>query len=95
MPMDSPTMFRLDKPDPPGPAARKAYYRKIISLSDDMRYRFKSRLLSLTRNQVMKAAEKYFVKNEIPKAVAVISGEEKLKAANETLSDGPLDIFRI
>ena len=85
----------IDKPDPPGPAARKAYYRKIISLSDDMRYRFKGRLLSLTRSRVMQAAEKYFIENETPKAVAVISGEEKLKAANERLTDSPLEIFRI
>ena len=85
----------IDKPDPPGPAARKAYYRKIVSLSDDMRYRFKDRLLSLTRRQMVQAAEKYFVENEVPKAVAVISGEDKLKAANEKLSDRPLEIFRI
>jgi hypothetical protein len=85
----------IDKPDPPGPAARKAYYRKIISLSDDMRYRFKSRLLTLSRSRVMQAAEKYFVENETPRAVAVISGEEKLRTANEKLIDGPLEIFRI
>ena len=48
----------IDKPDPPGPAARKAFYRKIISLSDDMRAQYKSRILSLTRKQVMQAAEK-------------------------------------
>ena len=85
----------IDKPDPPGPAARKAYYRKIISLSDEMRIRFKSRLLSLTRSQVMQAAGKYFDKNEAQKAVAVISGEEKLKAANEKFGGNPLELHRI
>ncbi len=85
----------IDKPDPPGPAARKAYYRKIISLSDEMRIRFKSRLLSLTRDQVVQAAGKYFDKNEAQKAVAVISGEEKLKAANEKLSGNPMKLQRI
>ena len=85
----------IDKPDPPGPAARKAYYRQIISLSDEMRSRFKRRLLSLTRKQVLKAAERYFDKNENQKAVAVVSGEEKLKAANEKLSERPLKICRI
>jgi Zn-dependent M16 (insulinase) family peptidase len=45
----------IDKPDPPGPAARKAFYRKIVSLSDEMRGDFKSRLLSLTRSKVMQA----------------------------------------
>jgi hypothetical protein len=85
----------IDKPDPPGPAARKAYYRKIISLSDEMRTRFKSRLLSLTRDQVVQAAGKYFDKTQAEKAVAVISGEDKLKAANEKLAGKPLTLHRI
>ena len=85
----------IDKPDPPGPAARKAFYRKIISLSDDMRKQFKTRLLNLTRQQVMQAAEKYFNDNEIHQAVAVISGEEKLKAANKKLGNRALELHRI
>jgi Zn-dependent M16 (insulinase) family peptidase len=85
----------IDKPDPPGPAARKAFYRKIISLSDDMRMQFKTRLLSLTRQQVIQAAEKYFDGDQEKKAVAVISGEEKLKAANEQMSSEPLKLYRI
>jgi Zn-dependent M16 (insulinase) family peptidase len=85
----------IDKPDPPGPAARKAYYRKIISLSDEMRTRFKSRLLSLTRSQVVQAAGKYFDENMTRKAVAVISGEDKLKAANEKLTGNPLNLHQI
>jgi Zn-dependent M16 (insulinase) family peptidase len=85
----------IDKPDPPGQAARKAYYRKIIALTDEMRLRFKGRLLSLTRSQVMQVAEKYFDMDESQKAVAVISAEEKLKLANQRLSGKPLQIFRI
>jgi hypothetical protein len=85
----------IDKPDPPGPAARKAFYRKIISLSDEMRIRFKSELLSLTRSKVMQAAEKYFDGQDSKKAVAVISGEDKLNAANEKLAGSPLKLYRI
>jgi Zn-dependent M16 (insulinase) family peptidase len=85
----------VDKPDPPGPAARKAFYRKIISLSDEMRIRFKSALLALTRKKVMQAAEKYFDGNQTDKAVAVISGEDKLNAANEKMSGSPLKLYRI
>jgi hypothetical protein len=85
----------LDKPDPPGPAARKAFYRKIISLSDEMRIRYKTELLSLTRNKVIQVAEKYFGGQNIKKAVAVISGEDKLSAANEKLGDDPLKLYRI
>ena len=85
----------IDKPDPPGPAARKAFYRKIISLSDEMRGRFKSELLSLTRSKVMQAAEKYFDAKDTIRAVAVISGEEKLNAANKKLAGSPLKLYRI
>ena len=85
----------IDKPDPPGPAARKAFYRSILSLTDDMRAQYKSRLLSLTRKQVIQAAERYFDGDEEKKAVAVISGEEKLKEANEALSANPLKLNRI
>ena len=85
----------IDKPDPPGPAARKAYYRKIISLSDEMRTTFKRRLLSLTRSQVVRTAGKYFDENQTRKAVAVISGEDKLEAANEKLGGESLELHRI
>jgi len=60
-----------------------------------MRTRFKSRLLSLTRSQVVQAAGKYFDENETQRAVAVISGEDKLKAANEQLAENPLKLHRI
>jgi Zn-dependent M16 (insulinase) family peptidase len=85
----------IDKPDPPGPAARKAFYRKLISLSDDARKRFKTNLLSLKRNQVIKVAEKYFNQEEKKQAVAVISSEEKLKEANQKIKENPLNLFRI
>ena len=85
----------IDKPDPPGPAARKAFYRKIISLSDEMREHFKSRLLSLTRMDVKRAAEKYFDGDSSKRAVAVISGEEKLNAANDKLDGDELNLHRI
>jgi Zn-dependent M16 (insulinase) family peptidase len=60
-----------------------------------MRMQFKTRLLSLTRQQVIQAAEKYFDGDQEKKAVAVISGEEKLKAANDTMPDHPLKLYRI
>ena len=85
----------IDKPDPPGPAARKAFYRKIMSLSDDMRRQYKSRLLALTRKHVNSVAEHYFDSNAKHQAVAVISSEEKLKAANEKLAGSPLELHRI
>jgi len=85
----------IDKPDPPGPAARKSFYRKIISLSDEMRTRYKTELLALDRSKVMQAAEKYFDLQDTQKAVAVISGEDKINAANAKLGESPLKHFRI
>ena len=86
----------IDRPDPPGPEAQKAFYRKIVSLSDETRKAFKERLLSLTRNGVVEVAAKYFDSNKSERSVAVISGEQKLKEANEKLAhDSRLKLYRI
>jgi Zn-dependent M16 (insulinase) family peptidase len=85
----------IDKPDPPGPAARKAFYRKIVSLSDEIRSQFKTNLLSLTQPDVRRAAEKYFATPPEQRSVAVVSSEEKLKEANKQLSDQPLELYQI
>jgi Zn-dependent M16 (insulinase) family peptidase len=85
----------IDKPDPPGPAAKKAFFRQIVSLSDDMREHFKKQLLSMTRKKVLNTSEKYFAGTGDRLAVAVISNEEKLKAANKALAQNPLKLFRI
>ena len=76
----------IDKPDPPGPAARKAFYRKIIHLSDELREGFKQRLIALTRREVLAAAERYFGGGLQHCSVAVIGSEESLRAANAKLS---------
>ncbi|MFP3980709.1 MAG: insulinase family protein [Desulfobacterales bacterium] len=85
----------FDRPDPPGPEASKAFYRKLIGLSDDLRRRFKQQLLKVTLEQVQAAAEKYFGNPEQKSAVAVISSEDQLKAANRELQAQPLSIHRI
>jgi Zn-dependent M16 (insulinase) family peptidase len=84
----------IDKPDPPGPAARKAFYRKIIGLTDDERQLFKERLLQLDYRQVSESAKKYFGTNMEDHSVAVISGESQLNKANEKLGR-PLSLFKI
>ncbi|MGD8345085.1 MAG: insulinase family protein, partial [Desulfobacterales bacterium] len=85
----------IDKPDPPGPAARKAFYRKIVSLSDDIRIQFKTRLLSLKRRDIQQAADQYFGLQCKNGSVAVISNQEKLKEANQQLADQPLSLYQI
>lgn len=85
----------IDQPDPPGSAARKAFFRKIIFLSDETREQFKQKLLALTRNQVIDVAQKYFDNSNKNQAVVVISNEDRLNAANEQLANNPLKLYRI
>jgi hypothetical protein len=85
----------IDKPDPPGPSARKAFYRDLVSLTDELRARFKSRLLSLTKRQVNEVANQYFNNDPSDQGVAVISNDEKIKAANEQLGKRALKIHKI
>ena len=84
----------IDKPDPPGPAARKAFFREIIGLSDELRQGFKQRLIALSRAEVLAAAERYFGAGLDHCSVAVIGSEENLKAANARLKE-PLDLHKI
>ena len=85
----------IDKPDPPGPAARKAFHRKIVSLSDEIRGQFKTRLLTLTRRNVKQTAEKYFDIQSARRAIAVVSNAEKLKEANQKMAAQPLKLYQI
>jgi Zn-dependent M16 (insulinase) family peptidase len=85
----------IDKPDSPGTAARRAFFRKIVLLSDHTREQFKQELLTLTRNQVIDVAQKYFDNSNQKQAVAVISNEDRLNAANKQLAHNPLKLFRI
>jgi Zn-dependent M16 (insulinase) family peptidase len=84
----------IDKPDPPGPAARKAFFRRIVGLSDEMREGFKQRLIDLSRRQVIDAAEAYFGGGLSHCSVAVIGSEEQLNAANIKLQE-PLELHKI
>jgi Zn-dependent M16 (insulinase) family peptidase len=84
----------IDKPDPPGPAARKAYYRRLIGLSREQRLAFKHRLLTVDRKMIEQATLNWFAPGSGRGSVAVIAGEEALKRANEKLAD-PLSLFAI
>ncbi len=84
----------IDRPDAPAEAAQKAFYRKIIGLSDDHRRRFKEGVLAVTRARIKEVGEKYFNTDQNPRAVAVISGEAQLEAAVKKM-DRPLEIRKI
>ena len=85
----------IDKPDPPGPAAGKAFYRRLVGISDEMRRRFKKNLLGISRRQVQQAARTYFSAERGPHAVAVISGPDQLEEANRRLASRPLKVSHI
>ncbi len=75
----------IDKPETPGPASIKAFYRDIVNLSDEKRKQFKTALLKLSKNDIVKVADKYFNVEESQKGCAVISSREKLEEANQNL----------
>ena len=85
----------IDKPDPPGPAAKKAFYRRLVNLTDDARRRFKERLLDLKQGDVLSVGQKYFFPGNDEQGVAVISNEDQLKKANGNIAGPPLEINRI
>jgi Zn-dependent M16 (insulinase) family peptidase len=85
----------IDKPDPPGPAARKAFYRQLVGLDDEQRQQFKERLLSLDRDTVRSAAERHLGRLADRTATAVISSREKLESANRAMPDRPLELNAI
>jgi len=66
-----------------------------VGLTDEARQAYKTRLLSVSRQDVMTVGETYFKNSVAQSAVAVISGEEKLTRANEKLGDEKLELFKI
>jgi hypothetical protein len=83
---------QIDRPDTPGPTARKAFYRQIVGLTDEQRQRFKADLLALNRSQIMDVAHKYFNPKTNMHSIAVISSESHLTAANQGLKQNVLEI---
>ncbi len=80
----------IDKPDAPGTAARKAFFRKLVGLEDKARQRFKERLLTLDRRIIATVAERYFADPSTQAGTAVIGSEEAIARANQSLTAGPL-----
>ena len=87
----------IDKPETPGPASIKAFYRTRVGLTDATRKVFKTALLAVDKDQVTSAAKKYFKADDVNKATAVISSREKLEAANKILetSNKALKLMKI
>ena len=87
----------IDKPETPGPAAMKAFYRDITRLDDDIRQQFKDALLKLDKKAIQTIAQKYFTIDETCKGTSVISNKANLEKANEQLKkeDRQLSLFKV
>jgi Zn-dependent M16 (insulinase) family peptidase len=87
----------IDKPETPGPAAMKAFYRKITKLDDAMRQQFKDELLRIDKKQIQTIAETYFTVDDTQKGVAVISSKPQLEAAQKELEkeNRALNLYKI
>jgi len=85
----------IDRPDPPGPAARKAFYRTLVGLEDNQRQQFKQRLLALNRTAVRDVAMRYLDQRENQTATVVISSQEILRKANQEMQAQPLEVRAI
>jgi hypothetical protein len=72
----------IDRPDTPAAKARKAFWRKLTGLTDEIRKTFKENILSVTRSQVMDTAKKYFLDLDTKGTVGVVSGADKVKEFN-------------
>ncbi len=87
----------IDKPETPGPAAMKAFYRDIVKLDDDIRQQFKDSLLQLDKRRIQIIAQKYFTIDETQKGTSVISNKSNLEKANIQLKEEgrQLSLFKI
>ncbi|MDT8379699.1 MAG: insulinase family protein [Desulfotignum sp.] len=88
----------IDKPETPGPAAMKAFYRDIARLTDEIRRRFKDQLLQLDKNRVTAIAQKHFDLKNRQAGVSVISSKTLLEQANQALEkqgQRPLKLCKI
>lgn len=85
----------IDKPDPPGAAARKAFLRRVVGLDDDTRQAFKQQLLQVTKAKTLAAADTYLTPGRAPTGTAVIAGRDHLETASQQLTENPLTLHTI
>lgn len=71
----------MDKPDTPSAAARKAFIRDLVGLSDGERKRFKERLLQVDKKGVCEVAGRVLSQTD-QRGVAVITGADILAKAD-------------
>lgn len=86
------TFSDLDRPLSPGGRGTREFLNILQALSPERRQQFRSDILSMTREKLKRAAEKYLVKKENQSSVAVLANSEMLKSANLELDRRSLEI---
>jgi len=84
----------IDKPDTPGPSARKAFYRRLVGLSREIRMEYKAKLLKVTKEDVIRVASEYLEKQKNMSSTAVISGKTLMETESVKMTRR-LDVYTI
>lgn len=84
----------IDKPDTPGPSARKAFYRTLVGLTKEMRIEYKAKLLKVTKEDVLRIAAEFIDKQKISGSTAFISGKAMMDSEAEKIGRS-FDVYSI
>lgn len=88
------TFADIDKPMAPSGKGNSEFVAILRGLTREMRQKRREEILALDKDAIIRVANKY-LKGNNKSFIAVISNEERLKEANETLKDSPLKVSRI
>ncbi len=84
----------IDRPTTPAEKGLRGFQRQLLGLTDEQRQAFKEGVLAVTKETVINTACDLFPNDPGQYAVAVISGKDKLEAANNELPS-PLTLHKI
>ncbi|MBI9074178.1 MAG: insulinase family protein [Desulfatibacillum sp.] len=73
----------IDKPDAPSTLAQKAFFTRLLGLGDEARREYKRRVASVTKEQVLAVAQRWFKKPASMAPVVAITSHSLLEKANE------------
>ncbi len=85
----------LDRPLSPGGRGNREFANQLQGLTLEMRQQLRERVLAVDREALTAAAARYLLEGWRNSAVAVVSGEEQLRQANDELVEDKLTIEKI
>lgn len=84
-----------DRPQTGAEAARRAFYRGFMGISDELRQKYKDGVLAVDRKKILEVSGRYFSSPSELSPVAVVGSKASLEAANKEMPDSPLELFPI